>query len=398
MDQRATKSGVQVQKVLCQYAVFALAASSILFLKGTITIQAPALYKQMPLYLFCELALLALLFALFLYNCWNYIWDIPRRICEFRKNLQKKNIIQGAISNAYICALGVKRPISVLIPLNTDQDSTLAAICWALSADICARWHSLQDCANLMLANEQLKTLGHLYRAKVHNQNCNYKEELHELLITKSAVPRELVITLKDRLFLAFMRNVPNVEEAESVLSPQQMAVLLSEVGKTLPDKYTDAYKLDPNNVDAACFLASRWNETVAIKKLVSLLKVCPDTKVLDTIMQINTQLTRTEIYARIRNAISSESQSPSELYILARAAFAAGLRGEGIHYTKQAASAFHPLVSPRLHEFCETTEPISGRDVYECKNCHGRVMLQQSYCPQCAGINTLVWRVIAEY
>ncbi|MDR1208240.1 MAG: hypothetical protein LBJ89_02720, partial [Holosporales bacterium] len=346
----------------------------------------------MPLFLFCEMALLSVFSVIILYNCWNWIWNIPRRLSEFRKNLRKKNLIQSVIYNAQACALKANRSISLFLSSDMDQDFLLATVCNALSAATCAKWNLLEDCASLMIANEQLKTLGHLYMSKVHKHNQNYREELQELLLAKDIIAKEFVPILKDRLFLAFIRNTPNIDGAELILSPQQMSVLHSETGKTFPEKYIDAYQLDPNNVDAACFLASKWNESIAVKKLIALLETVPDIKVLDKIMQINTKLNRTEIYERIKNAIVSNAMSPSDSYILARVAFAAGLRGEGIHYAKQVASAFHPLISPRLREVHESDAQISGKDVYECNNCHYRVMLRQAYCPQCARINTFVW------
>jgi lipopolysaccharide biosynthesis regulator YciM len=133
------------------------------------------------------------------------------------------------------------------------------------------------------------------------------------------------------------------------------------------------------------------------VKRLIALLKTEPDVKLLNKIMQVNTQLNRTEIYERIKNSLANSAMSPSDSYILARVAFAAGLRGEGIHYAKQVASAFRPLASPRLREIHESDAEISGKDVYECNNCHYRVMLRQAYCPQCAKINTFTWRVVPE-
>jgi lipopolysaccharide biosynthesis regulator YciM len=397
MRRCAAKDDVKVLKVLCQYVIFGGAAVAILFLKGIVTLQTPTLRKQVPLFLFCEMALLAIVSFIILYNCWNCVWNIPRRLSEFRKNMRKRSLLQNAVYNAQACALKANRSITLSLPSDTDQDFWIATICCALSADICARWKTLEECAGLMVANEQLKTLGHLYMSKVHKHNQNYREELQELLLAKDKIAKEFIPILKDRLFLAFIRNVPHIDGAELILSPQQMSVLLSETGKTFPEKYVEAYRLDPNNVDAACFLASKWNESIAAKRLIYLLKILPDIKVLDKIMQINTQLNRTEIYERIRSTIANELQSPEESYILARAAFAAGLRGEGIHYAKQASSAFHPLISPRLREVCESDAHISGKDVYECNNCHYRVMLRQAYCPQCARINTFVWRVVSE-
>jgi hypothetical protein len=401
--------------------VLIFAAIVISFLNGTIQIQTPTYSKKLPLLLAGEVALFACVASIFLYNCWIYVWGLPHKLKDLLQKIKKNDEDQRIINGAYAAIGGISRPF---VFSNEDIASTdpKLAICQALIADKCADMETLKLVANMMILSPPLEALGHIYLAKVHEQANNWKEALRELLAAKSVADKALHSVIQARLFLAYLKNIPNVDYAEFVLSRKHVAILFAKTGT--PELLTRAYDLDPTNIDAACHMAEKWSESVSIKKLISLIQSRPNLMVVNKIVSINSKLNKLEIYEKIKSALLQHANDPEALYILGKSAMAAGLRGEAIHYASELEAFWAPLISPRVRELKRTrtegvrTEGISvcrgieaggplataagtsagscvGIDVYECKNCHAHVASWESYCAQCGEVDSLAWRVV---
>jgi hypothetical protein len=347
-----------------------------------------------------EAVLLMLVCFTFVCKAWAFFWNIPNRIRNFRKGLQQGNYIQQMLTNACAAATGGSIVTKIEPSYELSINFELATICEALIAEKSGEWKALEKSANAMKQDERLRALGHIYLSKVRRHYCNYQGELHELLLSKNYANKSILPSLQNQLFLAYLRNVPNIDGAE--LSRRHMAILTTEVGKAHQERgdkaaaarrFAAAYELDPTNGEAACFMAETWNEATAIKRLVALLQTHPT--VFDKILSINTQLNRVEIFTIVKDSL--KKPNPEALYIVAVAAFSAGLIGEGIHYATQAAKAFAPLASPRICALYEDCPGTIGRDVYECNYCHARAILWKSYCPQCGRLDALMWRVVSD-
>ncbi|MDR1597978.1 MAG: hypothetical protein LBR89_03520 [Holosporales bacterium] len=359
--------------------------------------------------------------------------------------------------------------------LNAPPSNWRASRCSNSRARLCANGRA---CRNI-----GAETFGRLCLARAHEQTADWASALHELLIIYEQSKKEKRTVLQSRIFLVYLRLLPDIipaakaastqqestvendfrrrsiDGADRVLSRKHSAILHAELAcrimanqanehanQTANDRVnqassnhtandhanqaandranqaaehvTRAYELDPTNIDAVCWMADSWSESVAIQKLFALLKVRPCERVLDKFLSINTKLNALEVYEKIKRALALyaagsdrfddfaadngrfdafatgsgrfdafapdsgrrdafapgsgrfdafapdsdrfDAFAPEALYLLAKTANAAGLPGEAKPYASKLNALWAPLVSPRMQKIasCSGARP----------------------------------------
>ncbi|MDR2464502.1 MAG: hypothetical protein LBD36_02765 [Holosporales bacterium] len=397
-----------VFRTICQIAVLCSAACWAFCLKGEITIHTCTVTKKVPIFLVAELLIVAAICIVLLYNAWNHIWNIPKKIRSLIITVKNNNGEKQLIRSVYYsispwsCNLTCKPFFHLL------HNSSIAQLVFqAFISEQCKDWPTLKKCGNAMLSVSSLVGLGHLYLAKAYRQSNCCNEEISELLSAIHHSTNDVAQIIKTQLFLAFLRNLNQVAdrfcEIEHILSNKQMSILFSEHAQILPASYKNAYNLDNQNIHAVCFMATQWPEEIGIKKMLSLLRDYPYIEIFNQIVLVNTTLNLLELYNKIEQNFGRIKKEPAHFFILAKAATMAGLTGEAHCYIKVMTKTWFPLISPqvnRLHEdliqkSTSLKDASVNKDVYECQHCKNQLSFWRSYCSQCGELYTMKWVVI---
>ncbi|GHS90769.1 hypothetical protein AGMMS49949_00150 [Alphaproteobacteria bacterium] len=428
-----------------------LLAVAAAFLKGTLSLQTPFYSKQVRLYVAAEFVLAVFVVLFVFYYCVRGILSFPEKIHQARAQQRQEKQNQALLKDVYQAeaCLSYNSPPedfwaksaqafsdsaltkSVLAkPVRTKNVSYSDFFCRIFLAEKFADQESLRKMGALLLARAESAPLGHVILAKIHHTAHNFEEEVHEILAAQTEAVRQKLKNplLHERLFLAFMGtldggNTRLLEDFDAPmrthLQPSQISLLWSAQASLLKKKdaspseilkcYENAYALDAKNVEAACFIISREPELTAVKKLCALLQIAPNLAVLRALYAVSSNFSRLELYKKIAHALEKQKKNPEALYILAHAAFSAGLWGDALHLLRELHQHFAPLISPRVatlereilsskgdpHE--KTEEASLYRDIYSCTHCHASTLAWKAYCARCGRLRSFVFAVCAQ-